>query len=211
MVVDQGNYRVSIWTPPTILPLLATNFTGRLQSNGQVLLQWQISDEGGMGLGGYTELEYATHDTSGFTNVLNQQVLYPAIQNYSYQQVSPAPGANYYRLKLVAPDGSSTYSQIVTITVSGATSATGLSIYPNPAQSSLVVTVPQAGGSTGSGGSTAGTASIEIYNSAGGLMQRLSTTSTVNTLSVAGWAAGLYTVSVTQGGHATSGSFVKIN
>ena len=211
MVVDQGNYRVSIWTPPTILPLLATNFTGRLQSNGQVLLQWQISDEGGMGLGGYTELEYATHDTSGFTNVLNQQVLYPAIQNYSYQQVSPAPGANYYRLKLVAPDGSSTYSQIVTITVSGATSATGLSIYPNPAQSSVVVTVPQAGGSTGSGGSTAGTASIEIYNSAGGLMQRLSTTSTVNTLSVAGWAAGLYTVSVTQGGHATSGSFVKIN
>jgi len=211
MVVDQGNYRVSIWTPPTILPLLATNFTGRLQSNGQVLLQWQISDEGGMGLGGYTELEYATHDTSGFTNVLNQQVLYPAIQNYSYQQVSPAPGANYYRLKLVAPDGSSTYSQIVTITVSGATSATGLSIYPNPAQSSLVVTVPQAGGSTGSGGSTAGTASIEIYNSAGGLMQRLSTTSTVNTLSVAGWAAGLYTVRVTQGGHATSGSFVKIN
>jgi sugar lactone lactonase YvrE len=211
MVVDQGNYRVTIFTPPTILSLLATSFTGRLQSNGQALLQWQISDEGGMGVGGYAELEYATHDTSGFTDVLSQQAIYPAIQNYSYLQVSPAPGTNYYRLKVVAPDGSATYSQIVTITVSGAAGAAGLSIYPNPAQSSVVVTVPQAGGGTGSGGSTAGTASIEIYNSAGGLMQRLMTSSIVNTLSVSGWAAGVYTVRVVQGGHAMTGSFVKVN
>jgi hypothetical protein len=52
---------------------------------------------------------------------------------------------------------------------------------------------------------------IEVYNPAGGLMQRLSTTSTANTLSVAGWAAGLYTVRVTQGGSTVTGSFVKIN
>jgi sugar lactone lactonase YvrE len=206
MVVEEGNYRVSIWTPPSILPLLATSFTGQLQPDGQALLQWQVSDEGGTGVAGYTQLEYATHDTSGFTDVLNQQSLYPAIQNYSYLQVSPAPGANYYRLKLVAPDGSATYSQVVTITVSGgATGGTGLSIYPNPASSSLVVTLPQAGGST------AGAAMIEIYNPAGSLLQKLTTTSTVNRLSVAGWAAGVYTVRVVQGGHATSGSFVKMN
>ena len=173
MVVEEGNYRVSIWTPPTLLSLLANSFTGRLQSNGQALLQWQIPDEGGMGVGGYTQLEYATHDTSGFTDVLNQQSLYPAIQNYSYLQVSPAPGANYYRLKLVAPDGSATYSQVVTINVGSGSTGAGLNIYPNPASGTVVVALLQTG-----------TASIEIYNSAGGLMQRVSTTSTINTLSV---------------------------
>ena len=206
MVVEEGNYRVSIWTPPTLLSLLANSFTGRLQSNGQALLQWQIPDEGGMGVGGYTQLEYATHDTSGFTDVLNQQSLYPAIQNYSYLQVSPAPGANYYRLKLVAPDGSATYSQVVTINVGSGSTGAGLNIYPNPASGTVVVALPRPGGSM------AGTAAmIEIYNSAGGLMQRLSTTSTVNTLTIGGWAAGLYTVRVTQGGVSTTGSFIKVN
>jgi hypothetical protein len=76
----------------------------------------------------------------------------------------------------------------------------GLSIYPNPAQSTVVVALPQPGA-----------AMIEVYNSADGLMQRLSTASTVNTLSVDGWAAGLYTVRVVQGGHAMIGSFIKIN
>ena len=206
MVVEEGNYRVSIWTPPTLLSLLANSFTGRLQSNGQALLQWQIPDEGGMGVGGYTQLEYATHDTSGFTDVLNQQSLYPAIQNYSYLQVSPAPGANYYRLKLVAPDGSATYSQVVTINVGSGSTGAGLNIYPNPASGTVVVALPRPGGSM------AGTAAmIEVYNSAGGLMQRLSTTSTVNTLTIGGWAAGLYTVRVTQGGVSTTGSFIKVN
>ena len=200
LAADVGNNRVLVYVPLEPLPLTLTAFAGRLQSNGQALLQWQISDEGGAGVGGYTELEYATHDTSGFTDVLNQQAIYPAIQNYSYLQVSPAPGTNYYRLKLVAPDGSDTYSQIVTINVGGGATGAGLNIYPNPASGTVVVALPQTG-----------TASIEIYNSAGGLMQRLSTASTVNTLTVSGWAAGLYAVRVTQGGITMTGNFIKVN
>lgn len=198
MAADAFNNRVLTWIPLVPLPLTLTSFTGSLQNNGQALLQWQISDQGGPA-GGYTQLEYSTHDTSGFTDVLNQQSIYPAASNYSYTQGSPAPGANYYRLRLVAPDGSATYSQIVTINVGSGASA-ALSIYPNPAVGTVVITLPQPG-----------TAMIEVYNPAGGLIQRLSTTAAVNTLSVAGWAAGLYTVRVTQGGIATTGSFVKIN
>jgi hypothetical protein len=178
--------------------LTLTAFTGRLQDNGQVLLQWQITDKAGPA-GARAELEYSTKDTSGFVDVLNTQPVDPAVSNYSYVQVSPAVGPNYYRVKLTAPDGSATYSQVVTISV-GSGSSSGLSIYPNPASSTVVVTLPQAG-----------TAMIEVYNSAGGLMQRLSTTSTVNTLSVGGWAAGLYTVRVVQGGLVTSSSFIKVN
>jgi type IX secretion system substrate protein len=198
MAADAFNNRVLTWVPLVPLPLTLTSFTGRLQDNGQVLLQWQISDEGGPA-GAMAELQYSTRDTSGFTAVLNTQPVNPAVSNYSYVQVSPAAGPNYYRIKLTTSDGSATYSQVVTITV-GSGSFSGLSIYPNPASSTMVVTLPQAG-----------TGMIEVYNSAGGLMQRRSTTSTVNALSVAGWAAGFYTVRVMQGGLATTGSFIKVN
>jgi len=198
LAADATNNRTLVYIPLVPLPLTLTAFTGRLQDNGQVLLQWQITDQGGPA-GAMAELEYSTRDTSGFTAVLNTQPIDPAVSNYSYVQVSPAVGANYYRVKLTAPDGSATYSQVVTITV-GSGSSSGPSIYPNPASSTVVVTLPQAG-----------TAMIEVYNSAGGLMQRSSTTSTVNTLSVGGWAAGLYTVRVVQGGLATSASFIKVN
>ena len=215
-VADVTNNRMSIFTPLIPLPLLLTGFAGRLQDNGEVLLQWEISDEGGAGAAGdpgagsaggsYTQLEYSTTGNAGFTEVLNTQSVDPAVPRYSYEQVTPAAGANYYRLRLVAPDGSATYSQIVTINVGSGATGAGLNIYPNPASGTVVVALPQPGGST------AGTAAmIEVYNSAGGLMRRLSTTSTVNTLSVAGWAAGMYTVRVTQGGITTTGSFVKVN
>jgi sugar lactone lactonase YvrE len=214
-VADFHNHRVEIFIPLEPLPLLMTGFDGRVQDNGEVLLQWEISDMGGAGApgagfigGSYTQLEYSTTDSAGFTEVLNTQSVDPAVSGYSYVQVSPAAGVNYYRLKLVAPDGSATYSQIVTITVSSGAAGVGLSIYPNPAQSTVVVTMPQAGGSA-AGASQTGTAMIEVYNSAGGLMQRLSTAATVNTLTVSGWAAGLYTVRATQGGIAMTGSFIK--
>jgi len=207
-VADVTNNRMSIFTPLIPLPLLLTGFTGRLQVNGEVVLQWQISDGGAPA--GTVELEYASTDMSGFNTVLSMQSVDPAISGYSYVQVLPAPGVNYYRLKLMAPDGSATYSQIVTIMV-GATGATGLSIYPNPAQRSVVVAVTQTGGGATAGGSTAGTAEIGIYSSTGMLMQRLVTGTAVNNIDISRWAAGVYTVRVVQDGHATTGSFVKVN
>ena len=201
MAADPGNNRVMIWTPLVTLPLTLTAFTGRLQDNGQALLQWQISGTGGSAPQGTFELQYATGDTSNFNRVLSTQPVDPATQNYSYLQVSPAPGVNYYRLKLVAPDESSTYSQVVTITIGSG--STGLIIYPNPAQSSVVVTVPQAGSAT------TGTAVIGIYNSTGMLVQRLVTGAAVNTFDISRLAAGMYTVQVVQGSSAVTGSFVK--
>ena len=198
MAPDPGNNRIMIWTPEVTLPLPITAFTGRLQTNGQALLQWQVSDiqTGGAA---YTELEYATHDTSGFTSVLSRQPVSPTQQNYSYLQTSPAPGANYYRLRLIAPDGSSTYSQIVTITVGAG--STALSIYPNPAHSTVAITVPPVGGLT----------EIGIYSSTGTLMQRQVTATPINTIDISRLAAGLYTVTVSQGGSTMTSSFIKVN
>jgi hypothetical protein len=207
-MVEYNPHPDLIWIPLVPLPLTLTAFTGRLQDNGQVLLQWQIAGAGldgsggsagaGGGSAGAFELEYATGDTSSFNRVLSTQAVDPLSQNYSYLQVSPAPGANYYRLKLIAPDGSFTYSQIVTITIGSG--STGFSIYPNPAQRTVVVTVPQLGGAV-----------ISIYNSTGTLMQRLLTGAAINTIDIGRLAAGLYTVQVAQGGSTVTGSFVRVN
>jgi sugar lactone lactonase YvrE len=197
LAADYFNSRIMIWVPLVTLASTLTSFTGYLQDNGQALLQWQIS---GMGTGGaaYAQLEYSTNDTSGFMQVLNQQAIEPTAQNYSYLQASPAPGVNYYRLKLVAPDGSFTYSPIVTITVG--VPSTGLKIYPNPAHTSVAITLP-----------VNGTAVISIYNSAGILMQRLVSSVTVNNIDISRLAAGVYTITAVQGSNTTTGSFIKVN
>jgi sugar lactone lactonase YvrE len=206
LVDDYFNNRVMVWVPIVPLPLALISFTGQLEHDGQVLLQWQISGDGAPSTGqqGYTELEYSTNATSGFTDVLDRQPINFGEQSYSYRQVSPAAGANYYRLKLIQPDGSVSYSEIVLV-VSGGPGSMGLSIYPNPAQSSLVIKVPEAGGVT------AGTAEIDIYNSAGMLMQRLLTSAAVNNIDISRFAAGVYIARVVQGGNTVSGSFVKAN
>jgi hypothetical protein len=199
LAADATNNRIMIWVPLVPLPLTLTAFTGRLQDNGQVLLQWQVSGSGGSAPSGTFELQYATSDTSNFNTVLNTQPVNPAISGYSYLQVSPAPGVNYYRLKLIAPDGSFTYSQIVTINV-GAVS-TGLSIYPNPAHSSIAVSLPQ----------MSVTAVIGIYNSTGILMQWLVSGAAINTIDISRWAAGMYTVKVMEGNSTMTGNFIKVN
>jgi hypothetical protein len=199
LAADATNNRIMIWIPLVPLPLTLTAFTGRLQDNGQVLLQWQVSGSGGSAPSGTFELQYATSDTSNFNTVLNTQPVNPAISGYSYLQVSPAPGVNYYRLKLIAPDGSFTYSQIVTINV-GAVS-TGLSIYPNPAHSSIAVSLPQ----------MSVTAVIGIYNSTGILMQWLVSGAAINTIDISRWAAGMYTVKVMEGNSTMTGNFIKVN
>ena len=200
LAADATNNRVLNWIPLIPLPLSLISFTGQLQSNGQVLLQWQISDEASLETvqAGYTELEYATNATSGFTDVLNQQPINPGLQNYNYLQVSPAAGPNYYRLKLTLPGGAVTYSEIVVVPV--VSGARGLSIYPNPAQSSVTVKAPQAGA-----------AEIDIFSSAGMLMQRLVTGTAVNNIDISRFAAGMYMVTVVQGGSTVSGSFIKGN
>ena len=199
LAADATNNRIMNWIPLVPLPLTLTSFTGRLQDNGQVLLQWQVSGSGGSAPSGTFELQYATSDTSNFNTVLNTQPVNPAISGYSYLQVSPAPGANYYRLRLIAPDGSFTYSQIVTINV-GAVS-TGLSIYPNPAHSSIAVSLPQ----------MSGTAVIGIYSSTGILMQWLVSGAAINTIDISRWAAGMYTVKVMEGNSTITSSFIKVD
>lgn len=55
-------------------------------------------------------------------------------QSYTFDDESPLPGVNYYRLKQVDVDGNFAYSDIISVTAP-LTQGMTVSIYPNPAQS----------------------------------------------------------------------------
>lgn len=77
----------------------------------------------------------------------------------------------------------------------------GLTLYPNPAQHTITLKLPQDGA-----------AAIQVYNSVGHLAFREEVTGkAVHILHISRLTAGVYTVRVTQGGHAATGSFIKIN
>src|SRR6185503_109105 len=66
--------------------------------------------------------------------------------NYSFADAQPLPGTNYYRLKQIDFDGTSTYSNVQSVLC---TSLLGVFVYPNPShnethlqiQSAAVTTV----------------------------------------------------------------------
>lgn len=60
-----------------------------------------------------------------------------SLTQYSFNDISPLAGNNYYRLKQVDNDGKFTYSKIINIMNIGDKSA--LKVYPNPAKSKLVL------------------------------------------------------------------------
>ncbi|HUP13705.1 MAG TPA: T9SS type A sorting domain-containing protein, partial [Niastella sp.] len=57
-------------------------------------------------------------------------------KQYAFEDKQPFTGANHYRLKMVDKDANAEYSKIATVQNDG---RTGISIYPNPAQSRLFV------------------------------------------------------------------------
>jgi hypothetical protein len=76
----------------------------------------------------------------------------------------------------------------------------GLTLYPNPAQHTITLKLPQDGG-----------AAIQVYNSTGHLAFREEVTgNAVHTLHISRLAAGVYTVRVMQDGHAMTSNFIKV-
>src|SRR5690606_9636456 len=70
--------------------------------------------------------------------------LNPSLTNsYSWNDVSPLSGTNYYRIKSVDRDGAFTYSKIVKATLTGMEAS--LRAYPVPAASEVQLTFPPSG------------------------------------------------------------------
>lgn len=112
------------------LPLNLLSFTAQLDQS-ETYLKWITSKEINTS---QFEIERSTNNivwtSLGSVNALDKEV-----NNYSFVDLNPKFGINYYRIKFIDTDGKYNYSNIQT--VENGSDAFQFSIYPNPAQNKI--------------------------------------------------------------------------
>jgi hypothetical protein len=125
---------------------------------------------------------------------------------YSYVDQHPSLGNNTYRLQQTNSLGVITYSAPVTIGYNSSAPNGGLVIYPNPAKSSITVTL-----TTSSTASQVATA--DIYNTSGKLIEHKAVSSNSFTHDVSAYQLGVYIIELKNNNGILVGKskFVKVN
>lgn len=162
------------------LPLKLLSFTATEQANN-VLLKWTTTSEVNTS---WFEVQRGT-DGSQFAPVAGIKAAgnSSTVLNYQYVDTPGPRPVYYYRLKMTDIDGSSTYSDIVQITLASRRSP--LRIYPNPARNYITVETP-----------AAAKASLRLLDISGKLLQKteLPKNSVQTTLGIQGLAPGSYKI-----------------
>jgi hypothetical protein len=113
------------------LSIRLTDFSGKNVDNKYAQLNWTTSVE--------LDFDHFVVERSTSTSDFDSIGTVPAIgnsqvpQNYTFQDVHPVEGANYYRLKMVDKQGNFSYSKMVLLNFSLAV----VKLYPNPAKNSV--------------------------------------------------------------------------
>ena len=76
-------------------------------------------------------------DGSSFTDIGTVKAVGSGANGYSFTDIHPTDGINYYRLKSVDKDGSSTYSKVVSVAITNY--ELPITVYPNPSKSKVTV------------------------------------------------------------------------
>jgi hypothetical protein len=106
---------------------------------------------------------------------------------YTAYDPAPYPGTSYYRLVETAFDGSKIFSSVCAVNLQPFSS--NITLYPNPATNTILITFPVAGQYT-----------ISLLNSVGQLMMdRVYSTGSNTTLNISPFAPGVYYVVIGQG------------
>ena len=109
------------------------NFTGRNVAGKYAVLNWTDS---GLNANVYYEIERSTVSTD-FKKIGSVSVnATPQITNdYTFKDLDPVNGTNFYRIKLVANDGTIGYSQVVKVNFN----LKKVEIFPNPAHKQIFI------------------------------------------------------------------------
>jgi hypothetical protein len=115
------------------LPLTLVGFTAKWQTNETVGLTWQVDQEQNLD---HFLVERSADginwESIGTVASLGNST---TTLNYTYTDASPLASLDYYRLVMVADDGTLTYGSIAMVSASADNS--GISVYPNPATDHL--------------------------------------------------------------------------
>jgi hypothetical protein len=166
----------------TTLPLELTAFTAVAQGSSS-LLEWSAQEEIGFS---HFEIERSSDGAQFSTIGAVTAAAYASVPGqYTYSDLQPLKGLNYYRLAMVDEDGTVAYSGIRTVNFGGSSDAT-VSVYPNPASDLLNLAFTHVDG----------TVSIRLFNSIGGIVRMMTTTSASIQVPVSDLARGVYVVEI---------------
>ena len=190
-----GNDRfdnISVEGTPIATPLLLQSFDGAIASNSSKLW-WTSNNE--INVKEFVierSADNKAYNPIGTVAARNEA----GIQTYSFESTSASSA--YYRLKIVDNNGAYFYSPIVVLRSGG---ISGLSVYPNPAVSSITLSHDKA----------IDNAHLEIYSVDGKKVSNVSIQAgvTQTSINVTNFVKGTYQVAFINNGIATTTKFVK--
>ncbi len=175
-------------TITTVLPLRLLSFTGS-KANTLNKLQWNTTSETNT-----KQFNVEWMVAGAQWTVLSPVTAYGSgDHSYTINHTNPPAGIVFYRLKMIDVDGNFTYSNIISLSSGG---INGINIYPNPASGFINITV----------GNHLLNTKVQLYNSAGQLIQTKQMTTLNQQLVIKGYANGIYQLRFVDGSVAT---FIK--
>ena len=176
--------------PLFILPLSWTSFTASLQGNNSVSLYWSVSQQ--LNETGY----YIERSTNGqhWENIGSREKRQGDAGEaaYRFTDASPNTGLNYYRIRTLAINGSSKYSEIKMVNVGN---KGYINIWPIPAINKINIQIE--GNTNGNSGE------VRIFNSSGKKVTTNLLYGGLNTVDISSLTCGYYFVHITLSNGAT--------
>ena len=129
---NQYDCSISRYNNDVVLPINLLSFTATKKQTS-VLLNWQTAVETN---NNYFSIERSNNSNANFKEIgrVNSKDNFSQIQQYSFEDIAPLNGVNYYRLKQVNKDGSATTSKIALVDF---TKDAIIKLYPNPVKSTI--------------------------------------------------------------------------
>lgn len=156
-------------------------------------IDWQSASEA---IGDKYELERST-DGKSFTAITTIPSKGEAA-SYTYRDMTPVSGINFYRAKLIDANGKFNYSKVVSATVGGA-SVFSVQAYPNPVGNTVSLNVS---------GTMASNATAMVTDMTGRVIKSVQLTANNADIDMSGVAPGIYFIKYADDAHQAS---VKIN
>ncbi len=164
------------------LPVKLESFTGKLNSDKTVTLQWKVALQ--QGIQEYIIEESADGVNYSYLGTVPSSNTDNATYNFIDQQV--VTGSNYYRLKTVEQDGKIAYSDVIIVNLK---SGIKVNVYPNPVTDKL--TVQQFGGMHYT--------TATLSDGQGKVIQQVKLTSLSQSISMTTYASGFYFIKLEDG------------
>jgi Secretion system C-terminal sorting domain len=115
-----------VFQPTHALAVTITSLTAS-QKGKTIAVEWKVDNQPNIK---EYEIEKSA-DGNNFSNVATVQANSNATTSYSWTDVNPVAGYNYYRVKSVAINGKTSYTQIVKVQADGALNR-DITVFPNP-------------------------------------------------------------------------------